>query len=152
MNLYIDTEEIKLLNSDFTQLNNNDKNKYLNIKLKLMRKDLLVEQELYFLFEELDLVERYNDMLNLLIHYPKYIGNHYEITSDFFNYNIGSKWDWNLDNIENLSIDELKCDLITVLQLKGSRKMKIQKLVYDKLFKNQDVEEEEKRIHKKLYG
>jgi|SRR5690606_13218258 len=145
-------EEIRLLTKDFSRLNANEKNQCLDNKLRLMKKDLLIDQELCILFEQLDILQRYHDILSLIIRYPRIIEFHYEATSGLFHYNIKYNWDWNLDNNLFSNPDETKFDLITMLRLKDSNNKKLQQLVLDKLFKNKNIEEEYANIIKKIFS
>ena len=98
-NKMFSNNEKELLMRDFSQLNNNDRNKYLDIQMELFRGDLLDQQSLVILFERLDLTERYSDMMRLAISYPKIICDHYDATFDYFCYNISHKWNGDLINL-----------------------------------------------------
>ena len=79
----IDEDKLNLLKSDFEKLNDENKNKLLDFKMELLANDLLVEEELYQLFEQLDLMERYSDMLVLIIQQPARISMHQFTTTLF---------------------------------------------------------------------
>ena len=104
-------EQINLLTSEFSNLNHNNKNEYLNLQMILCRNDLLNYQNLCILFEQLDLMERYEDIITMVMHYPGIIINHYEVTSEIFRYNIEHKWIWDLNKLTSMSSDQWKMDL-----------------------------------------
>jgi hypothetical protein len=99
--------------------------------MKDARLDLLTEQELWILFEQLDMVERYADMLSLLMKYTGSITKHFEATSAVFRYNLQHKWNWDLKTLGNLSEKEWHTDLL--LLAKRTYDYKISKLITDRL-------------------
>lgn len=130
-------EEARLLNSKFCNLNHNDKNKYLDIKMKLHCNDLLDEYETYMTFEKLDQVERYSDMLRLLIAHPRLIANHFDGTSEIFKYNIEHKWNWDLSELTFLTQNQWKMDLLTaVIMNEYFSKNELANLIKKRLFKD----------------
>ena len=100
-------EEIALLKSDFSCASITLKNKILDLSMRLFNRDRLNEKELSILFERLDLCKRYEDMLRVIILYPKVICQHYEGTHDIFMYNIEHEWDWNLKKLGPVIRDNL---------------------------------------------
>ena len=123
---------------------------------------LTLQQEMYSFimdmnkhFERLDLFEKYEEVLELIIRYPRTISEHYEITSRMLKYNIETKFDWDLSKLTSLKVDEWKFDLLyKVLNDNYSKeflKMELPMLIKNKLFKNVNTSDEYKRICNKLF-
>jgi hypothetical protein len=113
-NKKFDNNIIRILTSYFFQLDNDEKNICLDIKMDFVMDELQNEIEVYKLFDQLDSTERYSDMLRLIIMCPKIIGAHLEEMSQVLHYNIIHKWDWDLDKIRFVSEERWLYDLIYV--------------------------------------
>lgn len=86
-------------------------NSDLDKQMQLVRLDLVGGMKLLILFEQLDTHKRYSDMLSLIIRYPKTICDHFEMTSNVFDYNLEHEWDWNLKNLGDMTEEEWATDL-----------------------------------------
>lgn len=135
---------------------NNSTNKYLDTQMKLFNSDSLDEQSLIMLFERLDLVEKYSDMMRIAISYPEIICRHYDATCDLFKYNITNKWNGDLIETEIMTTDQWKMDLLTtILRIENGYvdKSNFVELIREKVFKNiEDLYGKYKKMKKRMYS
>ena len=139
-------DETRLLTSNFFDLDDNDKNKYLDLKMDLNAGDLINEVDACKMFTMMDIMKRYSDMLRLLIQYPKLISDHFENTPSQYRHNIEYNWDWNLEELTFITPDQWKLDLILTYGLIPNTK--IARLIKSRVFKDKNIKKEYKRITK----
>lgn len=108
-------EELDVLIKNFFSLTAEEKNTYVDVQMSLLTDDLLPIFDICLLFERLDMIERYSEVLTILCKYPQLIIQHYEGTGDDFPYNIKNKWDWNLENKPPLKATDWRADLESIL-------------------------------------
>ena len=122
--------EIRILYSDFYSLNKDDQLTYIKLRMDILADDLLDHNELQILFDQLDYVERYQDLLTLIIKQPRITANYFEETSKNIQYNV-IKWDWDLSKFTKLRHHEWMMDLkYTLENIKGTE---LAKLIRSKL-------------------
>ena len=139
-------KEMKLLTSKFFDLDDDDKNKYLDLKMDLNAGDLIDGAEVCKMFTMMDIMKRYSDMLRLLIQYPKLISNHFENTPSQYRHNIEYQWNWNLEELTFITPDQWKLDLILTYDLIPNTKMA--RLIKNRVFKDKNIKKEYERITK----
>jgi hypothetical protein len=108
--------------------------------------DDLTEIELMHLFEKLDNEERYFDMLKIMLWYKRTILTHYQLTHTVFRYNISTA------DLSAVKIDDVYLlDIITIVKGIPVGSYELLDLLRVTLFKNKNLEKEERRLMKRVY-
>ncbi len=128
-----DTDMKRILTSSFNKLNPDDKNKYLDERMRLLRSDYQTDDEISELFVFLDKMERYEDVMKLIVLHSDLMEEYFHESQSYCKYNIQYKWD---KNISNFALkDQLLTDLKEISEdLDKYNKFKI--LVVDKILAN----------------
>lgn len=114
-------------------------------KMSLARSDLLDEFELKMLFEQLDIENKFEDMIRLLLWYKRTILVHYELTNPVFDYNI------NRHSLSNIS-DVYRLDIITIINMVPEGTYRFLELLRMRLFKGENLRKVQKILMKRIYG
>lgn len=134
-----DSEEVKLLTTDFYKLNLVDRNKSLDLRMKLHDGDLITEEEVCDMFQQFDSLERYADMLLYVTFHTKLLGEFFDETYDYHKYNFQHKWDKSIDTFSFVTMDQWLGDLKNISrELSKYNKLKI--LIIDKILKRYGIE------------
>src|SRR5579872_2445341 len=104
-------DDIRLLTTDFYKLNLTDKNKSLDLRMKLRDGDLITEEEACDMFQQFDSLERYADMLLYVTFHTKLLGEFFDETYDYYKYNFQHKWDKNIDTFDFVTVEQWLSDL-----------------------------------------
>lgn len=128
-----DSDIKRILTSSFNKLNPDDKNKYLNERMNLLRSDYQTDDEIAELFVFLDKMDRYEDVMTLIVLHSDLMEEYFHESQSYCKYNIQYKWD---KNISNFALkDQLLTDLKEISEdLDKYNKLKI--LVIDKILVN----------------
>lgn len=113
-----ESNDKRILSTKYSKLTIEEKNKCCDMKMDLIAEDLQNEEEACALFDQLDNVERYSDMLRLIIQYPELMSAYYEVMSQVSKYNLDQKWDGDLEKLIYVTKNDWLYDLISVVQEK----------------------------------
>ena len=133
----------RILLSNFYDLSETEKNKYLDSKLKFYEWDLINEKDACELFDQLDSMERYSDILLLLIAHPVLISGYFEEKSSSHKYNMEHKWDWDLSKLTYVPINSWIYDLSMTSKLINEKLRTLMRINIMKRY-NIDITEEAK--------
>lgn len=113
----------RILTTRFYLLNDADKNIYLDTKLKLLNGDLIVPRDICVMFDQLDAMNRFSDLLYITILHPRIISEHFEKTYDSTHYDIVHTWDWDLEKLTKMKKDQWRMDLVEISGLINGTKL-----------------------------
>lgn len=101
MSIYAQKIDILDCVQKFKILSKADQKTELENEFKLMKD--MVFKNLFNLFIKLDVYEKYDYILKLIIHKPVEINILYEYSCDRYNYNLSTKFDWNMYRNKKIS-------------------------------------------------
>lgn len=87
----IDDDIMSILVADFNKLTNAEKYRSLDIRMLFILNGVLGVFCVKELFEQLDSMEKYEDMLRIIYKYPDHMCKHFEETSNTYHYNFEHK-------------------------------------------------------------
>ena len=150
-NKKMDENDKRIMESDFKELSSTDKERYLNIKMKLLGWDLVDEYEIGEMFMQNDELERYSDMLLMIIRYPREIEKIYEETATFYKYNMEYKWDWDLSKLTYMPVKSWIYDLAALCYMSRINK-RLKLLLQTKILQkyNMDIVKNALKYYKKI--
>ena len=112
-----DDKIIKLLISNFKNLSIDNKKIYLDTKIEMLKWDYMRELEACKLFDELDMVERYSDLLYMIIMHPILIYRYYENNSKNNKYNLNTRL--SVKDINDETYNSYIYDLVNIIHERG---------------------------------
>jgi hypothetical protein len=103
----IDPELKILLGTSFNGLSYENKGKVLDARMDLVKHQYLSDDEICEYFQFLDKVEKYEDMIFITMMHPNVIGEFFNDSYTYSNYNIQYKWNKSIDNFTYDTKDKL---------------------------------------------
>ncbi|AYV85662.1 MAG: hypothetical protein Satyrvirus29_3 [Satyrvirus sp.] len=149
-NIKISDATVELFKHDFKKLNPVEAKQVLDIKMELLQMDMITEDQLCVLFDELDVCDKYEDMMFLFAAYSRVLVGYYELKSSC--YNINNKWDgvFKKNIICGASKDDILYDLLDdFFSADGFAESEVALLLTNKIYKNKDLKTEFKILRKK---
>jgi hypothetical protein len=137
--LKFDDNVIELFKQNFQSLNTDQANQVIDAKFKLLGYDLLTEDDIHIMFEQLDKLKRYDDMMFLAASKPNHIYNIY-VSS---NWNIFKNWDGTINDTKFTNKEGIMSDLLMNHFDNRFFGTKLASIIHKKVFNNKNT--------KKLY-
>lgn len=128
-----DSETIRILTTPFSKLNRDEKMRHLDERMMLLRNEYLNDDdEICDLFDLLDKMEKYEDMLTIIMYHTALIGKYYDDSYTYVKYNLQYKWDKDVTNFNYMTLDQWLNDFKNVsMELPKYNKLKL--CVVDKI-------------------
>jgi hypothetical protein len=134
-----DSETVRILTTPFSKLNHDEKLRHLDERMTLLRNEYQNDDdEICDLFDLLDKMEKYEDMLIIILHHTTLIGKYYNDSYTYVKYNLQYKWDKDITNFNYMTLDQWLNDLKNIsMELEKYNKLKL--CVVDKILTKHSV-------------
>jgi hypothetical protein len=133
-----DEDTRRILCSSFRSLSPEEKTKYLDTRMALLKEDLQSEDELIEIFQLADKVHRYENQLVMITSRPKILAEFYDESYEYSNYNLQHKWDKDLEKLTYLTPTQWLDDLQNIsAELEPYNKLKI--MIIDKILQKYGI-------------